>query len=72
MKTIGKYIERELEFRGLLVSDISTRCGSTMRKTVRDMAYGEYPDKLKNALCIELGFSSWDELTQAALSAVDA
>ena len=72
MKKIGEYIQRELGFRGVLVSDICVRCGSTLHEIVRNMAYGEYPERLRNSLCIELGFSSWEELEQAALSTVEA
>ena len=68
---LGKFVISKLQNRGLLVGDITARCGLPFRESVRSVSLGHYPDRLKNALCIELGFSSWEELTQAALSAAD-
>lgn len=68
---LGEYIAHELEVRCVYIDDLAQRTGLSFRVCLRAIANNVYPKELKDRLVVIFGFSSWNELTQAAMSAVE-
>ena len=66
---ISMYVITEIEAQKMRLADICQNYGIRLNIALYSMGYGQPTEILKHAICRELGFSSWDELTQAALSA---
>ena len=65
---ILNYVSNEMSLRGVKPSDLGKRCGANIKDVVA-MFYYEKPSRgLKQAICAELGFQSWEQLTKAALA----
>ena len=65
---IACFVYEQMQLRDCFLQRLSQIAGNTVSSSILQINAGQPSESLKQAICAELGFQSWEQLTKAALA----